>query len=127
MATTYRVAAPYVLLKVTDQAGKSTVTGFYEGALVSDAVVDEEHLLRHLDRGWVEEIDQPAAEPVAESAPAPEGPEPNPDAVPDGTADEVRTWVGDDPGRAALALAAEQAGKKRSTLIDQLTKLTGQA
>lgn len=45
------------------------------------------------------------------------------DQVPDGTADEVRAWVGDNPDRAKLALTAEQDGKKRATLIDQLTKL----
>lgn len=45
------------------------------------------------------------------------------DQVPDGTADEVLAWVGSDPERAKLALAAEQAGQKRSTLTDKLTKL----
>lgn len=49
------------------------------------------------------------------------------DQVPDGTADEVRAWVGDNPERAALALEAEQAREKpRSTLVDQLAKLTSQ-
>lgn len=43
--------------------------------------------------------------------------------VPDGNADVVLAWVGDDKDRAAQALVAEQAGKKRSTLIGQLEKV----
>lgn len=46
------------------------------------------------------------------------------EAVPDGPANEVLAWVGDDPDRAAAALTVEQAAAKpRSTLVDQLTKL----
>jgi hypothetical protein len=42
----------------------------------------------------------------------------------DGTAADVLSWVGEDPGRAAEALAAEQAkDKPRSTLVKQLEKL----
>lgn len=44
--------------------------------------------------------------------------------VPDGTAEEVRAWVGDNPERATLALLAEQSlPSPRKTLVDQLTKL----
>ncbi len=42
----------------------------------------------------------------------------------DGTAKEVLAWVGDDPDRAAEALAAEQEKESpRSTLVKQLEKL----
>lgn len=126
MATNYRVKAPYVLLKVRDQAGKSQVAGFYEGAILSDAVVDPEFLTRHLERDWIEKVDEPVAEPVAKPV-KPETPAPDPDKVPDGTADEVLTWVGDNKERAESALTAEQAGQKRKTLIDQLKKRAGQA
>jgi len=39
------------------------------------------------------------------------------------TIDEVKAWVGDDPARATVALAAEQAGKDRKTLVDWLSGL----
>lgn len=49
------------------------------------------------------------------------------DQVPAGTADEVRVWVGDNPDRATLALAAEQLlPSPRKTLVEQLAKLVGQ-
>jgi hypothetical protein len=42
----------------------------------------------------------------------------------DAKADDVLAWVGEDPERAAVALAAEQAkDKPRSTLVKQLEKL----
>jgi hypothetical protein len=42
----------------------------------------------------------------------------------DAKADNVLVWVGEDPARAAEALAAEQAkDKPRSTLVKQLAKL----
>ncbi|MFI6813765.1 hypothetical protein ACIBG7_15195 [Nonomuraea sp. NPDC050328] len=41
-----------------------------------------------------------------------------------GTIDEVLAWVGDDPGRAAEAHAAEQAkDKPRSTLLAKLAEI----
>lgn len=44
--------------------------------------------------------------------------------VPDGSAEVVLAWVGEDKERAARALAAEQArDKPRSTLVGQLEKL----
>jgi hypothetical protein len=49
------------------------------------------------------------------------------DPVPTGSAEDVLAWVGDDPDRAKRALATEQAAEKpRVTLVDKLTKLTGQ-
>lgn len=53
-----------------------------------------------------------------------EEPEPEPaddDAPPAGTIDEVVAWVGDSPYRAAQALAAEEAGKNRQSLVKTLT------
>lgn len=46
--------------------------------------------------------------------------------VPDGSADVVLTWVGDDSERAQRALAAEDRREHpRSTLVDKLRKLAG--
>ncbi len=39
----------------------------------------------------------------------------------DGTIPQVLDTVGDDPVKAAAALEAERAGKKRSTLVDRLS------
>ena len=63
-------------------------------------------------------------EPVA----GPASPEPGPvEEVPAGTLEQVITWVGDEKGRAAAALAAEQAAlKPRNSLIRQLVELAGQ-
>jgi hypothetical protein len=50
--------------------------------------------------------------------------QPKPAAGPDFAAmtiADVLEWVGDDEARRAEALAAEQAGKARSTLIDALS------
>jgi hypothetical protein len=52
-----------------------------------------------------------------EDAAAPETEE----AVPAGTISEIVEWVGTDPERAARALAAEEAGLKRKSLIKTLT------
>lgn len=52
--------------------------------------------------------------------------EPADGEVPQGNAEEVLAWVGDDPDRARLALDAEQArDKPRTTLAAKLTKLAG--
>lgn len=46
------------------------------------------------------------------------------DEVPDGTADEVLSWVDGDPDRAARAIEAEeQREKPRSTLLGNLRKV----
>jgi hypothetical protein len=50
--------------------------------------------------------------------------EDDPEAVPEGSTDAVLAWVGDDPERAARALAAERdRDKPRSTLVAALEKL----
>ena len=64
----------------------------------------------------------------AEPAPAPVETEPEVEEaythdVPDGSAKEVLGWVGDDKDRAAAALAVEEEGQKRSTLITKLTAI----
>lgn len=63
-------------------------------------------------------VDTPPAAPGAEDGnPADEPPV-------SGTADDLMTWVGDDAGRAAAALAAEQAkDKPRSTVVKRLQAL----
>jgi hypothetical protein len=70
---------------------------------------------------------------VLEADPEPEAKDPDADGGEDGapaeldidgTAQAVLAWVGEDPDRAAEALAAEQAkDKPRSTLVKQLEKL----
>jgi hypothetical protein len=42
------------------------------------------------------------------------------DCVPNGTVEEVKTWVGDDRERAQKALEAERSGQNRPTLIAHL-------
>ncbi len=76
---TYRVTAPYVTLKVRDQAGAQVLSGFYEGAVVSD--VDAVSLRHHLDNGMVVEVD--SAEP-AEAEPEPASDPVEPAATPNG-------------------------------------------
>lgn len=50
------------------------------------------------------------------------------DQVPDGAAEKVLDWVGEDTERAARALEVEQRkDKPRTTLLDQLAKLPDQA
>ena len=75
---------------------------------------------------------EPAPEPTAEGdGPAPGSDEPVPaeddaDSVPDGTAEEVLAWVGDDSDRARAALAAEdKRDKPRATLVAKLEKVVG--
>lgn len=125
--TAYRVTAPYVQLRISDPVtGKAVINGFYAQAIVTSRV-EEESLKRHLERGWLEVVEKPAAEPAPEPKVA-KVPESTPDKVPDGTAADVRSWVGDNTDRAALALAAElKSASPRTTLVDQLKKLTGQA
>lgn len=123
---TYRVTAPMVLLKTAGQTGP-TFMSFYAGAILPPAVaeLDKSNLQRHLDRGWVEEVDEPVDEP----APEPPAPTPplDPDAVPSGTAAEVLAWVDNDQARAGRALVVEQTAEKpRTTLIADLTKVAEQ-
>lgn len=46
-----------------------------------------------------------------------------PDAVPDGSAEKVLEWVGDNPEKALRALESETAGKARKGLMAALEKL----
>lgn len=46
------------------------------------------------------------------------------DEVPEGSINDVMSWVGDDPDRAQRALDAERAGLNRTTLIAQLEAIT---
>lgn len=49
------------------------------------------------------------------------------DELPDGSVQDVLAWVGDDAERAGQALAAERAGKERSSLIEKLEQLSAPA
>ena len=71
-----------------------------------------------------EPVPAPVVPPVAEDS----DPGVDPDGPPvEGTVDTLMTWVGEDPERAARALAAEQAkDKPRSTAIKLLGGLTGE-
>jgi hypothetical protein len=84
---------------------------------------------RHIP-GW--QVASETASPPEEPASPPEEEATGPavdvdgDGVPDGTASQVLEWVGDDPARAALALAAEAArDKPRILLSAALEKLAG--
>lgn len=64
-----------------------------------------------------------AAEEPTQEAPAEDPAAPETDAgVPTGTVAEVLKWVDGDPERAARALAAEEAGQNRKSLIKSLTE-----
>jgi len=61
---------------------------------------------------------------VLEDEPAGDNPPPpDPDAVPDGSAEKVLEWVDGNPEKALRALEAETAGKARKGLIASLEKL----
>lgn len=64
------------------------------------------------------QVAKPAAKPVA--APV-DNPVDNSVALSDMTVAEVLAWVGDDDARRADALAAEQSGKQRKSLLDALS------
>jgi hypothetical protein len=71
---TYRVTAPYVLLKTKDNAsGESVVAGFYAGAVVSDEQVDKDSIKRHLAKKMVERVAAQSAsnefDPAADRSP----------------------------------------------------------
>lgn len=69
--------------------------------------------------------DRPAAKKSAAEPKTSEEPkQQDPNAVPDGTVDEVNEWVGDDAGRARKALAAEKkSDDPRVTLVESLEKV----
>jgi hypothetical protein len=61
------------------------------------------------------------AEAAVETAPVEDAAVPETEeAVPEGTISEIVEWVGTDAERAARALAAEEAGLKRKSLIKTL-------
>lgn len=66
-------------------------------------------------------------EPEGETPEEPEKEEVEDETPPEGNAETVLGWVGDNPDRAELALAAEHGrDKPRSTLVAKLVALTGQ-
>lgn len=80
-----------------------------EGETVSGGLAD--YLLE--TSSPVERLDEPAEAPA------------DPDAVPDGTIQQVLDWVGGDPAKADLALLAEYVrdAPQRTTLVAALEKL----
>lgn len=62
----YVVLAPYVTLKVKDQAGADVLVGYYKGAVVEN--VDRDSLRHHLDNGLIAKFGEP--EQVAAEGPA---------------------------------------------------------
>jgi hypothetical protein len=54
---------------------------------------------------------------VASGSSEPVEPPPENGEPPEGTIEEVKAWVGDDPDRAQQALDAEEAGQQRQTLM----------
>lgn len=90
------------------------------------------HLLANTPDGTVEVL-EPDPEPEATVAPV-EVEDVDPDEVPDpngppadGTVGDLMAWIGDDPDRAAAALAAEQAkDKPRATVIKRLGGATAE-
>ena len=63
---------------------------------------------------WIDSLGEPVTEPEKTESP---------DAVPDGSAAVVMSWVGDDADRAQAALTAEQAGQQRKGLTADLEKM----
>lgn len=85
----------------------------YSGGLVTE------------DRVWVgERGPEPMLLPEGSEVVAPTD-EPEVEEVPEGTADEVLSWVDGDPARAAMAIEAEeQREKPRSVLLGHLRKVS---
>jgi len=96
-------------------------------------------LARHLaDNAPPDSVEVIDAAPESQTVETPAGGQSGPDGgasredtevgdVPptEGTIEDLMTWVGDDAGRAALALQAEQAKEKpRSTVVKRLGALT---
>lgn len=71
MAKTYKVVAPYVTLRVKDQAGGTVITGFYAGATLDADQVDEASLQHHLDGDLMVEEGDKLAETFAVPAGTP--------------------------------------------------------
>lgn len=114
----YQVTHGYVTVPTAIDGGRAHVD-IRRGAVLPGDVPDE-FVQALLARGHIAEHE--SAEP-AESAEQEVGS----GEVPGGTAAEVLAWVGSDAGRAARALEVEQAkdGGGRSTLVANLSKLTG--
>lgn len=96
---TYRVTAPYVVLRVKDSVGLWSVKGFYAGAILAKSDVDDASLERHVGRGWVEKVE--TAEPQAPAAEVED--EGDADAEDDGGGGGEGDTGGEAPGRPAQA------------------------
>lgn len=119
--TVYIVTAPYVTAETAVSGSSRARVDIPRGAALPAEVppADRDALLT---LGHI----QAQAEVVVPADPEPDDPEPgDPDAVPDGTAAAVLEWVAGDQGRAARALAVEQAkgDGARKGLAANLSKL----
>jgi hypothetical protein len=63
MTDTYRVTAPYVVLKSRSDQGGLVALGYYAGALLPESV-DLEDLARHIRKGMVEKLEGAEAKAV---------------------------------------------------------------
>lgn len=141
----WRVIGPCAHASVATDNGQIRARQiFFRGTVLpADVPVAD---LRHLwSVGLIEPVPEPPAPPAPEAAPdqtqqpagvepAADGvvepstlpPPPPPVEVQDGTAGDVLAWVGDDPFRAASALAAERArDKPRKSVLGRLTAIAG--
>jgi hypothetical protein len=124
------VRARYVFAVVEDLSDKPR---HWHGHVRPRAEIEEK--LRRLIEGNVQLVmpetegvdlelltDPNRPEPETEEAEAEAPAEPG-EQVPDGTISEVLAWVGEDQDRARAAIAAEQEGRVRSTLINKLEQV----
>lgn len=65
----------------------------------------------------------PAGEPEEYSAPVAEEPVVEEPTVPEGSIKEILAWVGEDTAKAKLALATEEDGENRKTLVTKLNEI----
>jgi hypothetical protein len=65
----------------------------------------------------------PATQEETATVETPETPAEAPEEFPGGTISEILSWVGEDKGRATVALTAEEADANRKTLVKALKEL----
>lgn len=112
-----KVEAPFEGPKLTPSEEKAAIDGNrvdndkVEAPFEGETVNDSEVKAGLTDEKPAEEAKVEAAAPEASAVPA------------DATIDEVLAWVDGDSAKAKEALAAEESGKKRATLIKQLKAL----
>ncbi|WP_051326000.1 hypothetical protein [Glycomyces tenuis] len=121
------LSVPTIGVRFKDHFAEATTRGaiaylqspFMRRRGVRPATEEEEAAWRGETTGGPVLVQEPApVNPPATQNPAPDGQH---EAVPDGKAEEVLAWVGDDPSRAQGAIDAEQQREKpRKTLLAKL-------